>query len=327
VIINRGRYEDFLACHRMYFWRYVQGINKARTIPAFRIGAAVHKFLEVWYGGQQTSDGTVISPFDKEASLAAMKLDFKRSLHQISEIPLAQQAEDQLIAQGEILCRDYVSKYGTNEPGYKWIATEVQGDAALLRNHVLRFRIDSLVAYDNKLWVGEHKTAARFGEAFLNSFNFKHQIIAYAYGAAKELQKKDPTATIAGVIVNLLRKPTQNITTDFDRVPVMVTAHHMRNMLHSFSRVADDISSRDPSDPMDWEQYTQNCYGCDFYEICAYNADPTPPLYVKRATDYVDLGFTTGHEDADDVRTDQDGVSGPESTSVRTSVFTPVPKT
>lgn len=273
MVINRSRYEEYWRCPRAYYWRYCRNVVRAQTAEALRVGAAVHKFLEFWH-----------RHFDLEQALLEMQGDFARTLHQFAEIPLAQEAEQQLRAQAELLCRAYATQYGTNDEGFKVIDTELQDDAPLGNGHHLRFRIDALVAWDNKLWVGENKTTRYMGEAFLKSFYFNHQIIAYVYGAASVL--KQP---VAGCMLNILRKPQRNVSVAFHREPVIVTKQHMRDMLDSFTNTADDITRRDPNNKADWPQSTKSCGSCDFLNICAYDAEPVGPMFVNRSEDYVDI--------------------------------------
>lgn len=272
----------------MYYWQYIIGITRARTAPELRVGAAVHKFLEFWHNGNS---------YDQ--ALAEMKADFARTLNQIAETPLGDQVEEQLVAQAELLCSDYAKRYPI-ENEYKFIRTELQDDAPLPEGHTLLFRIDGLVAYENALWVGEHKTTRQLGDWFINSFSHSHQIVIYVYGAAAKLKQ-----ALAGAVVNLLRKPSNNTTTAFYRFPVVVTKDHMRNAIHSFGRTATEIEQRDKSSELYWPQVTKECGRCDYVDICWSNLEPTSHVFVKREPDYVD------NDSADLLRDEQsDDVQG-----------------
>lgn len=275
MYINRGRYEDFWECPRMYFWRYCQNIDSVREVPALRVGAATHTFLEHWHQGKSLDE-----------CLQRMKDDFDRTLQDIAyETPLQHDHEDQLKAQTELLCRDYARRYGNPlaDKDFQVVGTELQAVAPLPNGHHIVFRIDGLVAKENLLYVGEHKTTRTTSDRYLNSFLFRMQVIIYVYGAESVLQKP-----LAGAIINILRKPTGRTASDFYRQPVIVTNKHKRGAITSFAQTIDDIQRRDPNDIDQWPQVTKNCPDCPYFSICAYDAEPKEPLYVKRGPDYVE---------------------------------------
>lgn len=273
MIINRSRYETFWGCPRRYYWEYIQNLTTTRTAPELRVGAAVHRFLELWH-----------MQVDIEESLKEMHYDFDRSLHQIQDVPLAREFEDQLRAQAEVLCRDYVRRWHMDK-SIEVIDTECQGDAPLPGGHSLRFRVDGMCVSEKMMWVWENKTTRWMGPQFVDSFMFNMQVIIYVYGAAAVLKQK-----LAGAIINILKKPQGKYTSDFMRQPIPVSAENMKSAMNSFAHTADLIMATDPENIYAWPQITKDCARCQFRPICAFGAEPIEPLFIKRKDDYVDEG-------------------------------------
>lgn len=311
MIINRGRYEEFWKCPRAYYWTYIRNLTVARAAPELRVGAAVHKFLELWH---QLTPAAQIVHVGLEPAIEEAKKNFNASLHQFTGLALQQQVEDKFLAQVELLCRDYVARYPT-ESEYQIIDTELQGDAELPDGHTLRFRVDGLAAHDKMVWVWENKTTRTLGPQFLDSFLFNNQIILYVYGTRKVLKQK-----IAGAIINMLRKPTDvpKQTSAFHRQHVPVTQEHMKSAMLAVAHTANLIERTDPNDIYQWPQITKECGRCPFQQICANGAEPVAPLYIPRGQDYVDI-----REFDDSIRVRDGGerpVQGPEGGETRSSL-------
>lgn len=272
------------ACPRRYFYEYVLNLVKVQPATPLRYGAAAHKFWEFWHRPSDETD-----PQKRlEISIREMMADFKRTLSQTPKIALGLEAESQLIAQCERLCRGYVQRYGHEEKTYKIVQTEISGEAPLPGGHVLVFRLDGLASHNDRLWIWENKTTARMGETYLESFMLDHQLIIYDYGTSVILK-----VPIAGVILNIARKESANVSLDYWRETIPISREQIEDAVYTFGYVATDIEQRDPTNKKDWPLYTRACraggYLCPFWDICAHGVPAEEgPIYVKRNPDYVD---------------------------------------
>lgn len=272
------------ACPRRYYYEYVLNLVKVQPATPLRYGAAAHKFWEFWHRPSDETD-----PQKRlEIALEEMRKDFRRTLKQAPMVQLGLEAESQIVAQCERLCRAYVARYGMEEKTYKFVQTEISGEAPLPNGHTLVFRLDGLISYNDRLWIDENKTTARMGDTFLESFMLDHQLIIYTYGTSVILK-----VPIAGVILNIARKEGTNISLDFWREVIPITREQIEDAVYTFGYVATDITQRDPGNKRDWPLYTRACraggYLCPFWDICAHGVPAeTGPVYIKRPADYVD---------------------------------------
>lgn len=285
---NRGRIHTMQACPRRYYYEYVLNLVKVQPATPLRYGAAAHKFWELWHRPSKPGESD-LSPADRQAkAIEGMVEDFRRTLHQVAKIPLGMEAESQLVAQCERLCRAYIQRYGAQESTYKIIETEISGEAPLPNGHTLVFRLDGLASYHDRLWIWENKTTARMGDTFLEAFMLDHQLIIYSYGTSVILG-----SPIAGVVLNIARKEGTNISIDFWREVIPYTREQVEDAIYTFAYVATDIEQRDKSNPKEWPLFTRACrtggYLCPFWDICAHGVPAEEgPIYIKRPADYVD---------------------------------------
>ena len=115
ITLNQSRRADYDNCHRLYYWRYVVGLDVDRPRWALEIGTAWHKALAELGSGKTVDEAVdiAIASLDDELSKRMLPGD-----------------EEELVKAKEIvekLTRGYVAHWAEQAALWKPLGQEIEG--------------------------------------------------------------------------------------------------------------------------------------------------------------------------------------------------------
>lgn len=279
IYLNQSRAQLFLNCHRKYMWWDMERLELDRPKWALDVGTATHLGLAL-LGSGAGIDEAVLRSQNKLRSLMPKQTmpgdeeDLTAHLHTV-----------------EHLLRGYQLEY---EGKTQWVplAQETKGcvnvgppDSLVF----LVFRTDKLAAWNNRLWIVDHKTAGRLDLRDLLKYEMALQFSAYAYGITRLLKQR-----VAGVIVDVLVKTqvpqyTRDIKTRSDAELVEFEQEFIEIANEIKWRKARVTCGEDPK--IVFYKNTDECFrysACAYRELCMQDNSTRRALYKQRSLDYVD---------------------------------------
>lgn len=278
--LNQSRLRTYQDCQRRYYHQFIAGIELRRVQSGLYIGHGVHKFLEAWYRTGKSDE-----------ALASMKEDFAKQKEDMPLLPEEEVRVKNDEQKAEQLAKGYIETW-PSEP-FRVIAPEVQGDVPLNERHRLFFQADAIIEWQKRLWLLEHKTAARTGASYFAKFYVDMQLTAYIWGATQVL--KQP---ITGALLNVMVKTS---VPKFEREWYTRTDEELRRFVRTAVALADEIEHKlgvlvtDNDDPALDTLFPMNTSACVRFGVCPYldicRFGPRPDImgqYSERKRDYTE---------------------------------------
>ncbi len=281
-IVDPSKMNDFIRCHRMYFFRHLLGWDLDTPNNHLAFGEAWHVAMEhLLLNGY--SEVFIAQAFDKFLS------SYREKFPADTDTLFGAKAPERVIP----ALLEYATKYADDLALYKVLYTEVAGTVPITKEHVLHFRIDSILQdSQERIRSMEHKTkGGSINTTWYNQWPMSLQIGTYHH----VLYCLYPEADVDGIWVN--GAGFLKTKFDFQRLPVKKTREQMQvwldtvnfwfNRLNMELKLLEDCSDKDNT----LLAFPLNPSGCDKYFGCAYldycMAWPNP----LRECDEVPLGF------------------------------------
>lgn len=249
----------------------------------------VHAMLREFRKGYETEQYTVIQPecnFDVE---------LPGSMHHCVFVHHRLWNEDKSFVQDAI-------REGTPDPEHVLAGRVIRCDCPVcLVPHRLVGKTDAIVAWNNLVWLLEHKTTAILGQQFWDGFQLDSQPRTYVYGIYKSLGFR-PT----GVLVNAIYKPTEKQVAGwgrgakkiedyirYEREPFLFTQEDLEEVEEDYIDLCNEWEDRVVSGRWPKSNLKSICMSynrrCDFYSACMAHDKEGSLEIGERPRDYVDI--------------------------------------
>lgn len=289
VNMNQSRIQFFLDCKRKYYWQFELSLVPDRPRWALEVGKAFHEAMAVLAGKD-----------DLELAVKTAKQTLQDSMPKQKLVYDANELRDN-VELVERMVRGYHKEYeGKNT--YVPLGIECEGRVEIGEGTgvFLVFRTDRLCNWMGRLWILDHKTAAKLDMRDVMKYEMDLQFTAYVYGASKILGQR-----VAGVIVDVVTK-AQNMK--FHQEPYVRSDNDLLEFEAEFVEMAREIAWRRArvkagEDPKTvWYKNTKECfrYGtCSYRDLCLEDTPTKRALFMRRDPDYVDDANRAGRDTID----------------------------
>jgi len=276
--MNQSRVQFFLDCKRKYWWQFELNLVPDRPRWALEDGKAFHEGMAVLAATEDLEKSVTAAKSTLRDGMPKQKLVY-------DELELREHVE--LV---EHLVRAYYAEYN-GKVLYKPLGVECSGRVEVGEGSgvFLVFRTDRLANWANRIWIVDHKTAAKLDMRDVMKYEMDLQFTAYTYGVSKILGQR-----VAGVILDLITKAQ---TTKFHQQPFVRSDDELLDFEGEFVEIVREIAWRRArvragEDPKTvWYKNTKECfrYGtCPYRDLCLSDSPVKRALFMKRDTDYVD---------------------------------------
>jgi hypothetical protein len=276
--MNQSRLQFFLDCKRKYWWLFEIGLVPDRPRWALEDGKAFHEGMAVMGGGHGVEKAVRAATESLRESLPKQKLMYDET-----------ELKEHVILV-ERLIRAYDIEYG-GKVLYQPLGIECSGRVEVGEGTgcFLVFRTDRLVNWANRIWIVDHKTAAKLDMRDVMKYEMDLQFTAYVYGASKILGER-----VAGVIVDVITKAQ---TIKFHQEPFARSDDELLDFEGEFVEMVREIAWRRArvkagENPKNvWYKNTKECfrYGtCPYRDLCLEDNPVKRALFMQRDKDYVD---------------------------------------
>lgn len=185
-ILTYTMMNSFLACRRMYQYRYERNLVPVEKQPALSFGSVVHTGLEMWFRYHEA----------------------KAAVCAIESRGLALGMDEEEIAKAVVLVERYIQHWHTDPFDVEEVEFEFcthlinPSTNRHSQTFLLSGKVDGLVRMDGALYILEHKTTAAIDDAYIGRIVIDSQIAIYANAISYIL--KEP---VRGAIYDILVKP------------------------------------------------------------------------------------------------------------------------
>lgn len=278
IDLNQSRVQFFQDCKRKYYWIFEANLVPDRPQWALEDGKAVHVGLAMLAQGKPITEVVKAAVQSLRDSMPPVKMVY-------DEMELRE--HEDLVAR---MLNAYVLNYGTKLP-YAPLGIEVEGRVEIGTGTgvFLKFRTDQIVTWMNRLWIVDHKTAAKLDMRDLMKYEMDLQFTAYTYAVSKQMNQR-----VAGVIVDMLVKTK---TPQFHQQAYVRTDEELAEFEAEFVEMAQDIQNRrqrvaEGADPkVVFYKNTKECFRfgtCPYRDLCLEDTSTRRAVFVRRKADYVD---------------------------------------
>lgn len=284
IDLNQSRVQDYLNCHRLFYWRWVENIDVDRPRWALEIGTAWHSALAHLGSGCNVDEAVKLARQEMEKDLP------KRMLPGDEEEFAT--AKDIV----ETLTRGYVAHWESEAGIWKPVAQEISGRVEVGEGTgvYLVFRTDRLVIWNNRLWILDAKSMGRLDLRDFMKYEMDLQFTAYIYGINKHFQTTHPGLRVAGIICDAGVKTK---IPQFRREMYFRSEDELREFEREWVEVSKEILWRmrrvkegDDAKTVFYKR-TAHCFAystCVYRELCLRDTPTRRAIFVKRKEDYVD---------------------------------------
>lgn len=285
-VLDSSKLEEYMACPRRAFYRYILGWRKEQKSYHLTFGSAWHALMEhLLITGYRDMPGA-IEAFEKVYW---------------AEITEKEDAENdpKNMANAVKAAVAYVQKYNVEDVGCKVLFTEVAGSVPLTSEYNIHFKIDSILQDQfGRYFSLEHKTASSLGRQFIDKWILAIQPNAYNHA----LYSIFPQEQVYGVYINgtafFKKKPPEFIRVPVRRDIEMLNAWYV-NIIEWVEDYFTDIeklmqADEDAHTLSCFKQNTTACtdyFGCQYHDFCIAWANPLQHI------DQVPLGYIVEHWD------------------------------
>ncbi len=179
--------NSFLACRRMYDYRYEKNLVPVEKSDTLNFGSAIHSGLEFWFKYHNAKGA--VNFMEGRAEELGM--------------------DEPEIAKAAVLLERYtkhwcLDPFDVDEVEYEFCTPLINPKTGhISRTFSLSGKVDGLVRMNNgELWILEHKTTSAIDDAYIGRILIDSQIAIYANAISQVL--KEP---VAGAIYDILVKP------------------------------------------------------------------------------------------------------------------------
>jgi len=258
---NSSSLADYMGCPRLFYWAW---IHKGGLVPlgprsALDFGSAFHEALLVWY-----RKGTV-----------------EEAVAKFNTLPAALEDDIRTRGWGETIFKKYIEQY-PDEAG-RTLHLEVKFRVEI-GERIYSGTMDRIEKW-NGIYVTDHKTTARLGLSFFETYRPHPQIDGYVWAC------RDLLGECNGAILNGI-STAANPKERFQRFISSRTPDEIDQWPTIFSDTVDDIE-RDV-ERKHFRQCTTHCHKwgkCKFWELCVYHQKD------EMREKYIEGAFTTRPEE------------------------------
>lgn len=162
--------------------------------------------------------------------------------------------------------------------------------------HWFKGKTDAVVAWENAVWLFEHKTEARTGDTYFSKYLLDFQPTGYLYGIHRSLGIRP-----RGFILNIIKKPNANFKGDpatvvgFEREAYLRSDEDLARFERELVEQCNDYEAAFRN-PLKIYMNTESCMKwnrkCDYHNVCTNHGDINPALFrEKPALDYVEKAY------------------------------------
>ena len=248
--------EQFVNCHRFFYYRHERGLVLERTEPQWPLefGIAMHEGLEARF--RMLKEG---QPVDLEAVVEA----FIKAFPEDQPAPMLKRGPGEALytkVRGAFLLQEYCEHY--SEEPFEVLDVEIGAGEELCEGVLYCGRIDALAAFDNGVRAIDHKTSTRLDRLTSNPNN---QFMGYQWLASKFYEK------CAGIVMDGIgiykSKPIEDC---FDRRYERYNEHQIQKWREETEFVAREILACKASGI--WPMNTSHCGAysgrCMYLPLC-----------------------------------------------------------
>lgn len=266
-ITDATKLNTYQECPRKYFYNYVLGWRSDSPNIHLEWGGGIHEGMDVLLRGKRAG-----IPFSderlREAAYAAFLEKYSRSFD-----PAFDEGNGNKTALGaRMLLNAYCDYYERDPEVLKVLYVEIPGAVQVTEDHLLHFRIDTIVETPWGISSLEHKTTGMNSDTWANQWALSLQVGAYTHA----LHTNWPEDDLYGVLVNGLIIKKRDC--DFRRVPVqrfgnMMSAwlSQVHRLLYAMDHEFEVLADSTPDDPC-LEAFPMNTQSCTKYGTCPYHA-------------------------------------------------------
>lgn len=258
-------YQSFTDCQKKFFYSNILQLQPITVSTPLSIGTGVHAGLASWYMNHDEK-------LAYKAAMEAYDADNNGLVYRDGQVEEIESMTVQLLS-------TYFNTYPT-EP-FQVISCEQPFTIILKGDVIYTVKLDAFAVMDGLKYVIENKTTSRTPDQYFPHFELDGQTTGYVLAASRHLHED-----IAGVIVNLLKKPTA-------KQPPMAYRDIFRRTSQQLSEYEDEIVAKDMAirtrlaSAAPWEKNTKEChrvgqYTCQYKPLCMGTVDQLEEFYIKR---------------------------------------------
>lgn len=264
VKLSPTRIRTALTCPRKYRYRYVDRLESRAISSTFAFGRAVHKAIEVAYAKQNT-------PLDAEGVADVFTRDFAGQ-DDIGISYKEKEGFDTLNEKGRALVICWHENFGHEIPGAKIHALENAMTVNLDLGLTVYGHPDIIEERDGRLYVGDHKTVASWGESNEVMLVRDTQLTAYAF-LCRELLGRMPDALYVTVLKKTKTPEAFRCLTTRTEAEVEAFAGYARGIAELMRFYVK--SNYYP------KNYHRDCAWCGFNPLC-WSIDGAADMFITR---------------------------------------------
>ena len=278
-IIDSTKLQDFIACERMYFYRYMLGWQGE--------GPNVHLvFGEAWH---RAMEHLLLNGYGSRAIVEAFEIGDSYYRKHFPEI-MDEVNHPKIPGVMLLALEQYANTYKEDWEDQEVLYTEIAGTVPI-EDRLLHFRQDAILRTKGGIISREHKTGSQLSRMWRDQWHLSTQIGTYAH----VLYCLYPPEEVEGVVINgAIFNKTK---VQFERIPIRKrpidmqvwywnTAHFMEMIEWETERL---VGCKDSDDVMmAFPMRNQSCtryFGCPYHDFCM--AWPNPLQHV----DELPMGF------------------------------------
>jgi hypothetical protein len=194
----------------LYGWLYVENIEPTRPQRALELGAAVHAALTTAHSDGQDEQGPYPACSERAfaAGIRVAERVMRERMATAPGLPTDEAELRQMLDTLRTLLPMYRAHYGS-EQLWRPLGQEVDFDVEVGEGTGVRLvgRLDTLVTFQNQLWIVDYKTMSRLDPRDFLRYETDIQLTAYIYAGTKQLSlDAGRPVVIRGAIIDGLVK-------------------------------------------------------------------------------------------------------------------------
>lgn len=265
-----SRLKAFQRCKRLYYLKYLKGVERVEVSEPLSWGHAIHAGLFHFYQNlEEARKRSQIEQLIAESIHAAVNLDQRPD------------PERELFTDSVISCLDqYFTHYQREiyDPshGMQPVAAEVP-ISLQVGSFTHTGRLDLLATFAGHLCIPDHKTTSMDWARFFRRWKLDLSLRGYVLAYYKH------TGKLLSVLINGIRRRNDKaMTCEFQRDLIHFSEREMEETEYEIADIRRDIASRDPSRAIEWPKTGESCQGLFECEMRSYCLHPEADLLSYR---------------------------------------------
>lgn len=296
-IVDPSKVEDWVTCHRKFFFNHVLGWKSAAPNNHLIFGEAMHKAIEhLLLEGIKGGRGYELPVINEayESFLAS----YRQELSEGSDDLYWPKTPPRMMA----ALIKYAAEYDHIDRKLTVLHTEVSGSVPIGIDRSIYFRIDAIVRDEKgEYFTLEHKSGSGINRMWQDKWALHHQPFTYSH----VLFSIYPPKLVKGVKINGIHFPKikKEPRIDLVRIPCWKSLDNMKTWLWEINNIFDELEfdffrlagcKESDHTLMAFGKNPESCtkfFGCPFHDYCCAWSNPL------RYVDDIPFGFEVQHWD------------------------------